>query len=491
MKRKDILAVYKAGPEAVIKLINSLIAIIAELKEQTERQSAIIAELKERVKTLENQLSKNSRNSSKPPSTDGFVRVKSRRQKTGRSPGGQKGHPGHTLKMVENPDHTIIHRVPVCKECGSSLEKVPATDYERRQVFEVPPIKVETIEHRAENKRCPHCGYLNKALFPEEVQQPVQYGPRLRSIGIYLNQYQLLPYERTSELFADLFGHQLSQATLVNANKVACEILEPVENEIKQQLITSPVVHFDETGLHINGKREWFHVASAERLTFYAVHAKRGCEATDEIGILPKFQGTAVHDFWRPYFKYNCHHALCNAHHLRELTGILEQDKQGWPKDMIDLLCKIKKNVEEKKAIANRLDPAQIKSFQERYDQIIEKGLAENPLPSVEDQPKKRGRKKQSKAKNLLDRLKEHYKETLAFMYDFSIPFDNNQGERDIRMMKVQQKISGTFRSPQGAKTFCRIRGYISTVRKNSLSVIDAIQSALEGNPFIPMCRAP
>lgn len=491
MKHKDILAIYEAGPQAVIKLVNSLMAAITELKEQIEKQSATIAELKERIKTLEDRLNRNSRNSSKPPSTDNFVRPKSQRQKSERPPGGQKGHPGHTLKMVENPDHIITHQVSACEECRRSLEKEPTTGYERRQRFDLPPIKVEVVEHRAEIKPCPYCGYLNKAAFPKEVQQPVQYGPHLKAIAVYLSQYQLLPYERTSELFADLFGHQLSQATLVNANNTACEILEPVENEIKQQLITSPLVHFDETGLYINGRREWLHVASTERLTSYGVHAKRGYEATEAMGILPEFQETAMHDFWKPYFKYLCRHALCNAHHLRDLTGILEQDKQDWPKDMIDLLLEIKKIVEENRATTDKLDPEKIKSFEERYDQIIEKGLAENPPPTLEDQPKKRGRKKQSKAKNLLDRLKEHYRETLAFMYDFSIPFDNSQAERDIRMTKVQQKISGTFRSTQGAKTFCRIRGYISTVRKSSVSVIDAIQAALEGNPFIPTCRSP
>jgi len=491
MKHKDILAIYEAGPEAVIKLVNSLLATITELKGQIEKQSAGISELKERVKSLEDQLNKNSRNSSKPPSTDGFIKPKSLRQKSSRPPGGQKGHPGHTLKMVENPDHIVPHQVFICKRCGRSLEKVPASGYERRQVFELPPIKVEVAEHRIEKKLCPHCGHLNKALFPEEVKQPVQYGSYLKAIAVYLSQYQLLPYERTSELFSDLFGHQLSQATLVNANKGCYEILEPVEEKIKEEIIASPVVHFDETGMNINAKREWLHVASTKTFTFYGAHVKRGCEATNEIGILPKFQGTAVHDFWKPYFKYLCRHALCNAHHLRDLTGILEQDKQEWPQDMIDLLCEIKKNVEEKKPVANQLDPAQIKNFEVRYEQIIEKGLAENPLPKLQNQPKKRGRKKQSKAKNLLDRLKEYRRQTLAFMYDFSIPFDNNQGERDIRMMKVQQKISGTFRSTQGAKTFCCIRGYISTVRKNSVSVINAIQAAFEGNPFIPICRSP
>jgi len=477
MKRKDILAIYEAGPEAVIKLINSLMATITELKE--------------RVKTLEDQIHKNSHNSSKPPSTDNFIKPKSQRRRSGKSPGGQKGHPGHTLKMVENPDHILPYQVSICKGCGRSLEKVPTSGYEKRQVFDLPPIKVETTEHRTEKKLCPYCGHLNKALFPEEVKQPVQYGPHLKAIAIYLSQYQLLPYERMSDLFSDLFNHQLSQATLINANKRCYEILEPVQEKIKEEIIASPVVHFDETGLHIKGKREWLHVASTKTFTFYAAHAKRGSEATNEIGILPKFQGTAVHDFWKPYFKYLCRHALCNAHHLRDLTGILEQDKQEWPQDMIDLLCEIKKIVDENRATTDKLDPEKIKSFEERYEQIIEKGLAENPLPKLQNQVKKRGRKKQSKAKNFLDRLKEYCRETLAFMYDFTIPFDNNQAERDIRMMKVQQKISGTFRSTQGAKTFCCIRGYISTVRKNSISVISAIEAALKGNPFIPICRSP
>ena len=484
MKREDILAIYASGPEIVIKLINSLTATIAKLEEQ-------VIELKERIKTLEDQLNKNSHNSSKPPSTDNFVKPKSQRQKSGKPVGGQKGHLGHTLKMVDAPNHTIIHRVSVCKKCDGSLKEVQAASYERRQVFDLPPIKVEVTEHQAETKHCPYCGCLNKATFPEEVQQPVQYGSYLKSIGIYLSQYQLLPYERTSELFADVFGHQLSKATLVNANHAAYEILESVEEKIKQQVIASPVVHFDETGLYINGKREWLHVASTEKLTCYAAHPKRGHEATDEIGILPEFQGTAVHDFWRSYFRYVCHHALCNAHHLRELTFILEQNGQKWAKEMIDLLHEIKEEVEKRKTIANQLELEQIRNFEEKYDQIIQDGLSENPSSISQDQPRKRGRKKQSKAKNLLDRLKKYRQETLAFMYNFNIPFDNNQAERDIRMMKVQQKISGTFRSSQGAKVFCRIRGYISTTRKNFLSVIDAIRSALEGNPFIPTCRDP
>ena len=484
MKREEILATYEAGPEAVIKLVNTLMATIFEQSEQ-------ITALQERVKILEAQLHKNSRNSSKPPSTDGFFKPRSQRQKSDKPVGGQKGHPGHTLQMVDNPHRTIIHRVSRCNNCGSSLEETQAIGYERRQVFDLPPIKVEITEHQAEKRLCPHCGCLNKASFPEEIQQPVQYGPRLKAIAVYLSQYQLLPYERASELFADLFGHQLSQATLVNANQTAYEILEPAEQEIKRQVVDSPVVHVDETGMGVNGKREWLHVASTGILTCYAAHPKRGHEATEAMGILPDFQGVAVHDFWKPYFKYDCRHALCNAHHLRELTGILEQDKQEWAKDMIDLLLEIKKAVDKRRTVADKLNPVQIKGFEERYDQVIETGMAENPPPISRGQPGRRGRKKQSKAKNLLDRLHEHRQKALAFMYDFNVPFDNNQAERDARMMKVQQKISGTFRSAQGANIFCRIRGYISTVRKNSLSVIDAIQAAFEGHPFIPACRDP
>jgi len=484
MKREEILSVYEDGSESVIELVITLMTTIIEQSEQ-------ITVLHERVKALESQLHKNSRNSSKPPSTDGFFKPQSQRQKSGKSVGGQKGHDGHTLQMVDNPHHTIIHPISICKGCGCSLEETPSTGYERHQVFDLPPIKVEITEHKSEKKICPHCGCFNKASFPEDVQQPVQYGPRLKAIAVYLNQYQLLPYERTSELFADLFGHQLSQAAIVNTNHACYEILEPVEEKIKQQVINSPVVHFDETGMRINGKLEWLHVASTKTLTCYAAHPKRGQEATKDMGILPEFQGMAVHDFWKPYFKYNCAHALCNAHHLRELTGILEQGQQEWSKDMIDLLLEIKKAVEEKKAVANQLNPLQVRSFEEKYCQIIKKGLTENPIPISLNQTGKRGRKKQSRAKNLIDRLNTHQREALAFMYDFNVQFDNNQAERDIRMTKVQQKISGTFRSTQGANIFCRIRGYISTVRKNSLSVINTIQAVFERNPFIPAYSSP
>ena len=479
LTREEILKIYDAGPESIVQLVNTLMDAIEILTVE-------VVQLKERVKTLENRAAKDSHNSSKPPSSDGFVKPKSQRPKSDRPVGGQKGHPGHTLKMQNNPDHIINHLVSHCTECGFSLEASSANSYERRQIFDLPPFRLEITEHRVEHKSCPNCGCFNKAVFPETVSQPVQYGPNLKAVAVYLSQYQLLPYERTSELFFDLFGVELSQATLVNTNQSCYEILKPVAEKIKEQIIGAGVVHFDETGLYIDGKRYWLHGASTKNLTYYGAHPKRGDEATNEIGILPYFQGTAVHDFWKSYFKYDCRHALCNAHHLRELTAIYELDKQQWPKDLIDLLLEIKKAVSQRKAFTNMLDPIQLQSFEERYDRIINQGLAENPPPILPGKAGKRGKTKQTKAKNLLDRLNEHRLEVLAFMYDFQVPFDNNQAERDIRMTKVKQKISGAFRSQDGANTFCRIRSYISTVKKNSLSVIDAIKAAFDGKPLYP-----
>jgi len=482
LSREDILAFYEEGPEAVIATMLALVSII-------NKQAARIAELEERIKSLEDQINKNSRNSSKPPSTDTFRKIKSQRRPSGKPVGGQKGHKGHTLEMAENPDHMIVHPVTNCESCGRSLHDTEAAGYERRQVFDLPPINVEVFEHLAERKICPNCGCLNKATFPKEVAHSVQYGTRLKSVATYLNQYQLVPFDRLNETFVDLFGHRLSQSTLIDINRECYNILEPVEETIRQQLIASPVICLDETGMRIEGKRNWSHVVSTENLTYYAAHPHRGSKANEDMGILPVYRGTAMHDGWFAYFKYKCKHALCNAHHIRDLSFIHEADKQNWAKDLIDHLINIKATVDLRKPIDSKLDLAEIKDFEERYDQIIERAKLENPPPityNSEGQIKKRGKKKKTKALNLLERLDKYRREALAFMHDFEVPFDNNLAERDQRMVKVQQKISGNFRSWEGARIFCRIRGYISTVKKNSISVIDAIQGVFEDNPFIP-----
>jgi len=391
--------------------------------------------------------------------------------------------------MAEKPDHVIVHRVTKCETCGRSLCDAKAVSYERRQVFDLPPIKVEVFEHQAERKICPNCHCLNKGTFPKEVAHPVQYGTRLKSVATYLNQYQLVPFDRLSEAFVDLFGHRLSQSTLIDINRACYDILESVEEEIKQQLIASPVICLDETGMRIEGKRKWCHVVSTENLAYYAAHPNRGSKANEDMGILPVYRGLAMHDGWFSYFKFKCEHALCNAHHIRDLAFIHEEDKQNWAKDLIDHLINIKATVDRRKSIDSKLDLAEIKHFEDKYNHIIEMAKLENPPPIISDsegQIKKRGKKKKTKAQNLLERLDKCRREALAFLHDFEVPFDNNLAERDIIMMKVQQKISGTFRSWEGTRIFCRISGYISTVKKNSISVIDAIQGAFEGHIFIP-----
>jgi transposase len=483
----EILAVYEAGPEAIITLINS---IQSEKQKIIEQQAVRINELEERVKSLEVTLNKNSQNSSKPPSTDSLAREKpnpkSGRIKSGKKPGGQPGHVGKTLSLVENPDKTTIHKVKKCKNCGKNIEEEIAADYERRQVFDIPPIKIFVEEHKAEIKKC-NCGCINIADFPDEVKFSVQYGPRITSSAVYLHDYQLIPYDRCCELLSDICGCDISPATLINAEKTCFEKLEPFEAEIKKLLSQSPVVHFDETGTRVNGQRYWLHVASTSQMTYYMVHAKRGSIAMDAMAILPGFTGTAVHDFWSSYLKYGCNHSFCNTHTTRELTGIYENYLQMWSIEMKALLFQIKDCVDETRIRSDSLEPEKIKDFEEKYDHIIKIGFEENPLPFIpQDQTKKPGRKRQSKSKNLLDRFADYKNDILRFMHDFDVPFENNQAERDVRMMKVQQKISGTFRSSHGADMFSRIRGYISTVKKNKISVIDAIMDAFSGRAFIP-----
>ncbi len=352
----------------------------------------------------------------------------------------------------------------------------------RRQVFEVPPLRLSVTEHQAEVKRCCACGVVNRAGFPNEVSQPTQYGPRLKGLAQYLMHYQLLPLARTQELFADLFEHTLSQGTLVNLSERCYRELSEVEVGIKQAILKAEVVCVDETGCVAQGQRQWLHVACTPELTFYASHRKRGRAALDAIDLLPLFEGVAVHDAYASYQHYRCQHALCNAHLLRELTFLEERYQQSWAKDLAELLGEVKKACD---AATERIpSPAAQADFALCYTAIIAAGLAAQPPP--EKRPAgKRGRRKQSQAKNLLDRLVLRRDEVLRFMYDPQVPFDNNLAERDLRMMKVQQKISGCFRG-EGARYFCRIRGYISTLRKQQLNVLAGLESVFRGQPIMP-----
>ena len=479
-----LLSLLQDGPPEVMDWVTSL---LVQLYERDE----IIRQQQEIIQRLQDQLAKNSQNSSKPPASDGLKkapRTSSLREKSGKKNGGQKGHNGDTLKQVEKPDHTKLHPVTQCRHCHRSLEDIAAAQYEKRQVFDIPPVRVEVTEYQAEFKQCPHCGEMNKADFPVEVTQAVQYGPRIKSQAAYFNNYHVVPLERTTEIFADLYGHAISEAIVLQANATLADRVQPTTEAVKAALINSDVVNFDETGLRVGGKLHWVHVASTPELTDYTIHGNRGSVAMDAAAILPEFEGTAVHDHWKPYFNYEqASHSLCNAHHLRELKFINQQYQQPWAAEMKNLLRQIKDKVEQTRPQQDHLPSEIITDFEQRYDQLIAQGLEANPPPPPDEQkPKKRGRVKQSPPKNLLDRLKNYKQETLAFMYNFRIPFDNNQGERDIRMVKVKQKVSGSFRTKEGADRFAQIRGYISTARKNDQPVIDAIQSAFAGVPFIP-----
>jgi transposase len=459
----------------------------ADLIAYIEQLHAQIALLTARIAELEDRLAADSHNSSKPPSSDpSRRRTRSLRQRSGKRPGGQPGHRGQSLPPVAEPDRVVVHRPAACGVCGAPLDGEGTPTGERRQVVDLPPLRAEVVEHRTTALACPACGGTTRGAFPPGVAQPVQYGPRIQALAVYLREYQLLPSERTGELLGDVFGAAPAEATVEAAVGRCAAGLAPTEAAIKAAIGQSGVAHFDETGLYVRGRRDWLHTASTPTLTYYAWHRRRGKQATDSIGILPGFRGRAVHDAWSAYFAYaGCTHALCNAHHLRELTFIAEQGHQPWATDMKALLRAMRRQVARAKAAGQAtLDGPTRQALVARYAATLAAGLAANPPPAPHA-PGQRGRLKQSKARNLLERLRIHQDAVLAFLDDFAVPFDNSQAERDIRMAKVQQKISGCFRSAAGAGAFCRIRGYISTLRKQGQPVLPALQRVFTDAPVL------
>ncbi|OLE97719.1 MAG: hypothetical protein AUG75_04865 [Cyanobacteria bacterium 13_1_20CM_4_61_6] len=461
-----------------------------ELEQLRQENSALrdqVALLSERISVLEAKLAKDSHNSHLPPSSDRFQRQpKSLRKKSGKKPGGQAGHGGTTLKLSETPDQVIVHPLEHCQHCQRDLREVESLHVERRQVLDLPPKRVVVIEHQAQQKCCPTCHQISSAAFPQDVRAPIQYGAALGAVGVYLVQQQLLPYERASEVIEDLLGPPMSVGTLQGLVARCAEQLEPVEQQIKAALSRAEVLHQDETGLYVAGQRHWMHVSATEHLTHYAVHRKRGKEALDAIGILADFQGVSVHDGWRSYWQYLCQHGLCNVHHLRELTFLEEERQQAWASEMKELLLESKAAVEQARAEGrSSLHPLEVADWKARYQARLSEGYLANP-PDPPPKTGKKGRRKQSTARNLLDRLSKHQQAVLLFLDNFAVPFDNSLAERDIRMVKVQQKISGCFRSPAGAVAFCRIRGYLSTLRKQGMAVLTALEQTLIGHPVSP-----
>lgn len=425
------------------------------------------------VTVLLNRSTLNSKNSSKPPSSDPN-RKKSSRSKSNRPSGAQKGHNGTTLKKVSDPD--------IVKPIKLDRRTLPKGQYheqgvETRQVFDIDISRVVT-EYQAQvlvNEQ----GKRFVAPFPGDVTKAVQYGNQLKAHAVYLSQYQLLPYKRIQEYFSDLLHIPLSEGSLYNFNATAFSRLAEFEQLSKDLLAQSDLAHADETGININGKGHWLHCASNESWTHYYPHSKRGTEAMDEIGILPRFKGILCHDHWKPYYRYDFAHALCNAHHLRELTRAREQDKQAWAQEVEQLLRTINTAVDDAGGVLSR-DKAE--AYRLQYRKILEKAQTECPPPKKPPGKPKRGRLKRSKARNLLERLINYEDDVLRFMENPLVPFTNNRGENDIRMTKVHQKISGCFRSIEGAKIFCRVRGYLSSCRKQNISASDAMYRVFAGD---------
>lgn len=456
-----------------------------------------MSELEGEVVELKRQLSANSRNSSRPPSSDGLSKPpvkKSLRRPSGRKPGGQPGHGGGNLAAVADPDEVVRHVPACCAGCGASLDGAPVEGSERRQLFDLPEIRLRVVEHVAERRRC-GCGQLTAASFPAGVSAPTQYGPRVRALAIYLIARQHLPYERTGELFADWFGAPLSTGTLASYIAKAAGDLHGFLGEVHRQLIAAPVAHFDETGARVQGRLRWLFAASTNRLTYYALHDKRGKDGLDHAGVLPAFTGVAVHDGFKPYRRYYDHaqHALCNAHHLRELQAVIEQDSAGklsWARAIDRLLRDLQVAVTAASdAGHDHLDVLQLAGHRATYERIIATGYRENPLNTI--RTGQRGFIAQTPARNLLSRLDSYRDDVLRFAHDFRVPFDNNLAERDIRMVKLQQKVSGCWRTSSGADHFLALRAYLSTAGKQGRRAIDVLTRLATGDPWIPQAAGP
>lgn len=443
-----------------------------------------LAEVKEHLRKLQDQLSKDSHNSGLPPSSDRFARQppKSLRKKSDKKKGAQPGHPGHHLQMVKEADRVQVHSVEACRWCSHDLTGIA----ERRQVVELPVKRTQVIEHQVEEKCCPRCFCRTRASFPEGVKAPIQYGTSIRALAVYLVCYQLLPFARASQMLGDLLGVGVSAGTIQSLIGQTHQQLDDVETQIKAALSQAKVIHQDETGIYVNGKQQWVHVCSTKTLTHYGFHGKRGQEAMDAIGIAPAFHGTSVHDGLLSYQKYDYTHAACNVHYLRDLTFVEEEYKQPWARKMKDCLLGTKRLVEqEREAGRMALDAKMQARIRFHYTTLVTDGFLNNP--ATKQQPRGPGRNREHPARKLLHRLHTYQDQILRFMRDFAVPFDNNLAERDLRMLKVQQKISGGFRNDDGTTRFCRIRSYLSTLRKQGLPLLEALEQTLLGHPLLPV----
>jgi len=475
---KQRIKIVKIEKLNITDTINNAKQLLEADKQISPALKAMFEMLITIITLLAGRLSVSSRNSSKPPSSD--QNRKKQKRNTGKNkPGGQPGRIGTNLQLIDNPDNVIPLKI--------DKRSLPRDDYhevgfEARQVIDIEISRIVT-EYRAqilENAQ----GRRFIATFPEGVTRPIQYGQSIKSHAVYLSQFQLIPYERVADYFINESKIPVSVGSLFNFNQEAFDRLAVFDVLAKEKLIKALLINADETGINLNGKRIWLHAASNERWTYFFPHEKRGSEAMDAIGILPKFRGVLVHDHWKPYYTYAaCIHTLCNAHHVRELQWVIDNTGYVWAQRMQDLLLEINKAVNE--SSTNMLDSKTSSELRERYRQIIRDGIIEMPPPLKKpmgaDGKKKRGRDKKTKELNFLERLRDFENDVLRFMEVDYVPFTNNQGENDIRMTKVQQKISGCFKSMEGAKIFCRVRSYLLTAQKHGITPTDALKSLFNG----------
>ena len=455
--------------------------VVARLEALVVALQAQISSLQARNAELERQLGLNSGNSGKPPSSDGMkkkpARTASLRERRGRKPGGQKGHPGKTLSRTDTPDAIVDHFPAACSGCGGALSGATATGHTTRQVFDLPePQPLIVTEHRAFACVCGNCGEETRAVFPEGVTAPVQYGTRLAAVVVYLLHSQFLPEKRLAVLMADLFGVHLVTATIAAMSRTCAARFQGFAAAVRDRVAAAPVKHMDETGFRIGGKTQWLHIASTIWLTFYRTSPKRG-------SLLESVLGIVVHDHWKPYYTLKgVLHALCNAHHLRELQALVEIEKEDWARKMQRLLrraCHASNLAREKGAT---LPPGLIALVERCYDAILTEGFAfHEAQPALVSTARKRlGRVPRRTGHNLLLRLRARRPDVLRFLFDPAVPFTNNLAERDGRMMKLRQKISGGFRSVEGAEDFATIRSLLSTARKQGWDVLRTLASRPE-----------
>jgi transposase len=468
-----------ARPDVAALIDRGLLAVVERLLEvERERDAARAAHSRGPIG--------DSRTTHAPPSTDPRPKPRSQRRKTGKKTGGQPGHAGHRLEPVQAPDQTVVHPVTACAGCGHDLTTAPAASTIAHQVFELPKLPLVVTEHRMERKVCPCCAATTTAPPPAGAEQPTQYGPRLAGLAVYLHVGHFVPLERTADIIEVLTGRRVSEGWISACQERVSSRLDPFITAVTAGLRAAKSLCCDETGFRFAGRRFWLHVCCTALLTLMMCHRRRGAEGTTALGVLPGYTGNATHDHWAPYFTFGtCTHSVCNEHHVRELDGVSERDGKGWAERMkivlydgLDLKHRYHDHDQD-------IPPRDIAALTARYRRCLRDGYAATPKPRP-DPTRTRGRPKRGKTLALLDRLRDRQAETLRFLHDRNVPWSNNQAERDIRPMKIQQKVSGGFRTEAGAIVFCRIRSYLSTTTKNGIDPCDAISLALAGKPWLP-----